>query len=275
MRKNRREILGLAAVGAGGLALGSLAGRGRALAAEEGHRPGAAGGPIGGVAFDGFTLLDFRLLPATAERLFPGQGARLEEVWRTRLFDYSWLRALGGQYRDFETVSADAFGFAVSLLKLTPSSEVRQEFLQAVLHLSPWPETIEVLTQLRASGLKLAFLSNFSPRMLAEIGRRTGLDRLMDPPLSTDQVRSYKPDPRAYRLAVDAFGLPRERIAFVAHGGWDAAGAGWFGFPTYWINRAGIPRDELGTVPLATLASLSPLPGLLAGSAGAGAGGAR
>ena len=273
MRKNRREILGLAAVGAGGLALGSLAGRGRALAAEEGHGP--VPGPIGAVAFDGFTLLDFRLLAATAERLFPGQGARLEEVWRTRLFDYSWLRVLGGQYRDFEGVSADAFGFAASLLKLTPSPEVRREFLEAVLHLSPWPEATEVLSRLRASGLKLAFLSNFTPRMLAEIGRRTGLDRLMDPPLSTDQVHSYKPDPRAYRLAVDAFGLPRERIAFVAHGGWDAAGAGWFGFPTYWINRVGNPRDELGTVPVATLASLSPLPGLLSGSVGAGTSGAR
>ena len=51
--------------------------------------------PVGAVAFDAFTLLDFRQLPATAERLFPGQGARFEEVWRTRLFDYSWLRVLG------------------------------------------------------------------------------------------------------------------------------------------------------------------------------------
>jgi 2-haloacid dehalogenase len=81
-------------------------------------------------------------------------------------------------------------------------------------------------------------------------------------------VRSYKPAPRAYQLAPEAFRLPKERIAFVAHGGWDAAGAGWFGFPTYWINRTGIPRDELGVAPTATLPSLSPLPGLLTGAAG-------
>jgi len=213
------------------------------------------------VAFDAFTLLDFRALPATAERLFPGQGVRFEELWRTRLFDYSWLRVLGGQYRDFEAVSADAFGFAAAALKLSPPAAVRREYLETVVQLPTWPEVPAALARLRAAGLKLAFLSNFTPAMLASIAHRTGLDRVMDPPLSTDAVRSYKPDPRAYQLAVDAFRLPKERIAFVAHGGWDAAGAGWFGFRTYWINRVGLPREELGVTPVATLPSLSGLPG--------------
>lgn len=227
----------------------------------------SAAGPVEAVAFDAFTLLDFRQLPATAERLFPGQGLRLEELWRTRVFEYSWLRVLGGQYRDFEAVSADAFGFASAMLKLSPPAGVRREFLETLVHLSPWPEAVATVTRLRAIGLKLAFLSNFTPGMLASVSQGTGLDRLMDAPLSTDSVRSYKPAPRAYQLAVDAFRLPKERIAFVAHGGWDAAGAGWFGFPTYWINRLGVAGDELGVPPVATLSSLSPLPDLLSGGA--------
>lgn len=258
MSTHRREFLQL---------VGSLAAGGLTAA----RAPDATAGPeaprgsgvvaIGGVAFDAFTLLDFRALPATAERLFPGQGARFEELWRTRLFEYSWLPVLGGQYRDFEAVSGDAFGFASAALKLSPPAATRREYLDTLVQLPTWPEAPAVLAQLRAAGLKLAFLSNFTPGMLGSIARRTGLDRLMDAPLSTDAVRSYKPDPRAYQLAVDAFHLPKERIAFVAHGGWDAAGAGWFGFPTYWINRAGIPRDELGVTPLRTLPSLSSLPG--------------
>lgn len=254
MRTQRREFL----MGVSGLALGSFA---SSAGPDRSGKPGA--GPIGAVGFDAFTLLDFRPLPATAERLFPGQGARLEEVWRTRLFDYSWLRVLGGQYQDFEAISADAFGFASALLKLPPSPQARREFLDAIVELPAWPEAVATLTQLRAAGMKLAFLSNFTPAMLASVGRRTGLDRLMDPPLSTDAVRSYKPDPRAYHLAVEAFRLPRERIAFIAHAGWDAAGAAWFGFPTVWVNRLGIPPDALGAAPLATISSLAPLPGLL------------
>lgn len=269
MTTQRREFLqAVGGLAAGGLMLGGP-GRTAALANAAGGPSGAV--KIGGVAFDAFTLLDFRQISVTAERLFPGQGARFEELWRTRVFEYSWLRVLGGQYRDFAAVSADAFGFASAMLKLTPPAEARREFLETLLLLAPWPEAVATLTELRAAGLKLAFLSNFTPRMLASIGRRTGLARLMDAPLSTDAVRTYKPAPRAYHLAVDAFRLPRERIAFVAHGGWDAAGAGWFGFPTYWINRTGIAAEELGVAPLATLPSLSPLPGLLSGAGSSGA----
>ena len=269
MSTHRREFLqAVGSLAAGGLVLGGVP-----VAAARADAPlrGGSAVAIGGVAFDAFTLLDFRQLPATAERLFPGQGARFEELWRTRLFEYSWLRVLGGRYRDFEAVSADAFAFASAALKLSPSDAARREYLETLLQLPPWPEAVSVLTQLRTSGLKLAFLSNFTPGMLAAIARRTGLERWMDAPLSTDSVRSYKPDPRAYQLAVDAFGLPKERIAFVAHAGWDAAGAAWFGFPTYWINRTGIARDELGVAPAATLPSLTPLAGLLAGGGPIGA----
>ena len=272
MFTRRREFLqgvgGLAAVaGLGFRAVPSAASR----AAEPSRSSQAL--PIGAVAFDAFTLLDFRALPSTAERLFPKQGSRFEELWRTRLFDYGWLRVLGGRYRDFEAVSADAFAFAAAALKLSPSAAVRREYLETLVQLPTWPEALTVLTELRGAGLKLAFLSNFTPGMLGAIARRTGLDRLMDAPLSTDAARSYKPDPRAYQLAVEAFRLPKERIAFVAHGGWDAAGAGWFGFPTYWINRLGTARDELGVTPVATLPSLSALPGALGDVAARGAGG--
>jgi 2-haloacid dehalogenase len=35
---------------------------------------------------------------------------------------------------------------------------------------------------------------------------------------------TYKPDHRAYQVAIDAFRLEREEMRFVAFAGWDAAG---------------------------------------------------
>jgi 2-haloacid dehalogenase len=46
-------------------------------------------------------------------------------------------------------------------------------------------------------------------------------------------------------MAVDAPKLRREEILFAAFGGWDAAGAKAFGFPTFWVNRMGSPLEEL------------------------------
>jgi 2-haloacid dehalogenase len=50
-------------------------------------------------------------------------------------------------------------------------------------------------------------------------------------------------------MALDAFGLGREEIAFVAFAGWDAAGATWFGYPTVWMNRTSASAEELGATP--------------------------
>ena len=64
--------------------------------------------------------------------------------------------------------------------------------------------------------------------------------------ISTDRVRSYKPDPRAYQLGVEVLELRKEEILFVALAGWDVAGAKWFGYPTFWVNRLGSPLEEFG-----------------------------
>jgi 2-haloacid dehalogenase len=261
MKTHRREFLGLA----GGAVVGSLAFRARPSRSEE------AVNRIEAIGFDAFTLLDGRPVVAAAEQLVPGQGAKLVETWRNRLFEYSWLRVAGRRYADFETVSAEALAYSAAALKLTLSTEVQHAFLEATVRLPAWPEAAKVLKDLRAQGRKLAFLSNFSPRMLASVSRSSGLEGLLES-LSTDVVRTYKPDPKAYQLAVDSFGVPKERIAFVANGGWDAVGGAWFGFPTFWINRTGIPREGLTDAPYTTLTSLSPLPGLLAGGADATAG---
>jgi len=36
-----------------------------------------------------------------------------------------------------------------------------------------------------------------------------------------------------------------ENITFAAFGGWDAAGAKWFGYPTVWVNRLETPIEKL------------------------------
>jgi 2-haloacid dehalogenase len=50
-------------------------------------------------------------------------------------------------------------------------------------------------------------------------------------------------------MAIDAFGLKREQILFVAFAGWDAAGAKTFGYPTFWANRLNLPVERLGVSP--------------------------
>ncbi len=51
--------------------------------------------------------------------------------------------------------------------------------------------------------------------------KNSGLEDMFDFLLSTDAAKQFKPAPRAYQMAVDAFRLNPEAIAFAAFAGWD------------------------------------------------------
>ncbi len=60
-------------------------------------------------------------------------------------------------------------------------------------------------------------------------------------------------------MAADALKLKREDILFAAFAGWDVAGAKWFGYPTFWVNRLDSPMEELGAIPDASGPDMSAL----------------
>ena len=211
------------------------------------------------IAFDAFVTFDPRPVFALAEELFPGKGAALSNLWRIRQFEYTWLRVLVGRYADFWQVTEEALIFAAKASAVDLTADKRERLMGAYLQLKAHPDVLPALRTLRAAGVRLAFLSNMTARMLHAAISSAGLDGLFEHVLSTDQVRTYKPDPRAYQLAVDAFGLHREEIVFAAFGGWDAAGAKAFGYPTFWANRLKLPPEELGLAPDVTSDNLADL----------------
>jgi 2-haloacid dehalogenase len=121
--------------------------------------------------------------------------------------------------------------------------------MQAYLGLTTWPAVSAALSALQEAGIRLVFLSNMTAKMLEAGIKNAGLDGVFEHVLSTDQIRAYKPDPRVYQMAADAFQLTREDILFAAFAGWDAAGAKWFGYRTFWVNRLNLPGEELGVTP--------------------------
>ena len=201
------------------------------------------------VALDGFTTFDPRSIAARAEEEFPGKGAPLADLWRTRQFEYTWLRTISRTYVDFLQITGEALEYAAKSLGLALSGEKRQRLLQCFSEFTPWPDATAALKRLKSAGIRLVFLSNFTETMLNSAVESCGLQGLFEPHLSTDRVRAFKPDPSAYRMAEDAMHLRRDEIVFAAFGGWDAAGAKAFGFPTFWVNRMNQPVEQLGYPP--------------------------
>jgi 2-haloacid dehalogenase len=211
------------------------------------------------IALDGLAVFDIRRVQKLAEAHFPGLGAALVTAWRSRQFEYQWLRTAGDQYADFLSVTSDSLEFAARSLSLELSANTRAALLDVYTALDVWPDAGPALHALRERGMQLAFLSNMTVAMLNDGIARAGLDGLFDHVLSTDAVQAFKPAPRAYALGPSVLGFPKESILFVASAGWDAAGASWFGYPTYWVNRNAAPHEALGERPGGTGSDLSSL----------------
>ncbi|KON82273.2 haloacid dehalogenase type II [Azoarcus sp. PA01] len=207
-------------------------------------------GQIRAIAFDAYgTLFDVYSVGALAEQLFPGHGEALTVLWRLKQIEYSLLRTLSDRYKPFLEVTDDALRFAASRLGLDLNDARHRQLMNQYACLSPFPENLGALKTLRELGVPLAVLSNGTPRMLDVAIKSAGMHGLFDHVLSVDTVRQYKTADAAYQLGPDAFGCAARDILFVSSNGWDAAGATWFGYTTFWINRSGQPLEALDVTP--------------------------
>ncbi|WP_448950972.1 haloacid dehalogenase type II [Labrys neptuniae] len=198
------------------------------------------------VAFDAFAILDARSIAALAEGFWGANAAKLVAQWSGKLFGYTWLETAAGRYSGFEAIADAALRQTADALALSLSQPQRRALVEQYGMLDVWPDVHATLARLRSAGLRLAFLSNLGEDLLKANMARNGLDALLEPPLSTDRVRRFKPAAEAYALGETAFGAPRSKIGFAAFAGWDAVGAQWFGYPTCWVNRARQPPETLG-----------------------------
>ncbi|WP_454872069.1 haloacid dehalogenase type II [Paraburkholderia xenovorans] len=237
------------------------------------------------VIFDAYgTLFDVHSVIAAAEQMFPGHGDALSQLWRQKQIEYTQLRTLaapaatpGAHYRPFWDITLDALRFAAKKLQLTLGRSAEKRLMDEYACLSAFPDAVPALRLLRdvsstaaapASGestsrLRLAILSNGNPQMLDIAVKSAGMTGLFDHVLSVDAVRAYKPSPAAYALGTQAFGVEPREIVFVSSNGWDVAGATWFGFTTFWLNRQNAPAEELGVTPHGAGAGMADLPAFL------------
>jgi 2-haloacid dehalogenase len=201
------------------------------------------------VAFDYFVLFDPNSVLPEIERASPGRGAEVIKMWRAKQFEYCFLRSLANRHEDFVTVTADALAYTARAMKLDLSPEAQKRLMAAYLALKPWPDAKDALRKLKAAGVRVITISNFTPRMLQVNAEGAGMGDLFDELLSTETNGTFKPDPRAYALGMQRLNLRKDEILFAAFGSWDAYGAKAFGYPTYWVNRFNLPAEELGVAP--------------------------
>jgi 2-haloacid dehalogenase len=196
--------------------------------------------------------------------MFPGKGAALAALWRSKQLQYTLLRSMMNRYKDFWQITQEGLVYAAHALGLQLDADKRTRLMDAYMTLAAFPDVKPGLQQLKAMGLRLAVLSNGEPKMLESAASGAGIADLLDAVISVDEVKVFKPSPRVYELAAMHLKIANDSIGFVTSNNWDAQGAGSAGLTTFWIQRAAAePAEELGYPAAHVVRLLTDLPALV------------
>ena len=134
------------------------------------------------------------------------------------------------------------------------SEQDRRRLVMTWHHLPLWPDAGPGLTRLRADYI-LTTLSNGGMALLVDLIRAGRLP--FDCILSTELVKSYKPDPQTYRLVPSLLAIRPDQAMMVASHPYDLAAAATQGMRTAFVHRPlerGSPEGSFPDFPVDIMA---------------------
>ena len=138
-------------------------------------------------------------------------------------------------YSVLDDVHRSVLDGLIEEFSLTDLTVTERELLVSAWHrLPPWPDVVDGLTRLHSQYI-LTTLSNGGVAHQVDVVRFAHLR--FDCILSTELVRTYKPDPRVYQLVPSLLRIRPEEAMMVASHPYDLAAAAGHGFRTAFVRR--------------------------------------
>ena len=217
---------------------------------------------IKAIIFDAYgTLFDVN---SAAEKCKDKIGDKWEgfaNFWRTTQLEYTWLRSLMKNHKDFWQITEDSLDKSMKVFNI--DSSMKNELLNLYKVLSTFKEVPETLKILKEKNFKLAILSNGTPSLLNELVKSNELDDLFDDLFSIEEVGIYKPDTKVYDLPIKKYKIEKNEVAFLSANTWDVSGGGNYGFNSIWVNRSNGIFDNLDYKPKNEIKNLNELTKLI------------
>ncbi len=161
-----------------------------------------------------------------------------------RLYVEEEHRVESGPYRRYREVLAESARAAAARFGVRLSEAEARAFADSVPEWPPFPDTVDGLRAFGVMGFRRVILSNVDRDLLAETVRRHGLE--IDGAITSEDTRTYKPDPRHWLAFCARYGARREEVLHIAqsllH---DIRPAIRLKLDCVWLNRYGepVPKD--------------------------------
>lgn len=172
-----------------------------------------------------------------AQRGLKEDPTSIARVWRQKHFDFLLLaNSLEREGASNRRAIHEAARYALRHLQPAPTEVDLEELTSAWERLTPWPDALEVLADIRRQPVVLGALSNGDQDMLQRL--LATLPVTFDVVVSTEGSK-FKPHPSVYARALDLCGASRDDFVHIAGSVNDAMGATAAGIETIWTNRTG------------------------------------
>lgn len=191
------------------------------------------------IAFDVYgTLIDTAGVVVALKKLIGDRAESFSNLWRTKQLEYSFRRGLMQNYRDFSECTRHALEFCCRTYQVELSDKVRRELLEGYRFLPAFADAEPGLVRLRSSGCRLFAFSNGKPDDVRNLLEHARIDHLLEGVVSTDEIKSFKPNPAVYAHFLRRSGAWGGDAWLVSGNPFDVIGAISAGMQGAWVRRS-------------------------------------
>ena len=213
------------------------------------------------LAFDMYgTLVDPFGVRQQLERYVPSEDVlHVSEVWRQKQIEFTFRLTVMERYENFEWVTRKALDHTLAEAGRNLDEEQKDMLMAQYNDLEQFPDVEPGLNRLKESGYEMVIFSNGTHFMLEALIEKRGFRSYFQDFVSVDEVRVYKPSPRAYRHVAKRLKRLVGEVCLVSSNPFDVVGAEAAGMRVAWVNRSKGLFDELGPRPATVVESLTGL----------------
>ena len=213
------------------------------------------------IGFDVYgTLIDTAGVTQALEQFAGERAVQFSNLWREKQLEYSFRRALMQNYVHFGFCTRYALDYTCTALDIEISAADKEELLAGYKVLPPFPDALEALPELQNAGFSLFAFSNGKPEDVASLLETSGISSYFEDVISTDEIKSFKPNPAVYAHFLRRTGATGEQAWLISGNPFDVIGAVSAGMRAAWVRRS--PQamfDPWEIEPTITIGSLSEL----------------
>jgi len=190
-------------------------------------------------AFDVYgTLIDTTGISIELEKLVGKKANAFSDRWRDKQLEYSFRRGLMQDYENFAVCTKDALDHTDSVFQTALTQQQKQSLLESYRVLPAFNDVVSSLTLLKKAGARMYAFSNGTANAVENLLKNAEIHHFFIDVISTDEVESFKPNPKVYQHFLSRAGSKAENTWLISSNPFDVLGSLSCDFQSAWLQRS-------------------------------------